>query len=72
MSNIIKLRYLKDGKPAGRPYTYFSENPVTISDVVQVNEHAKGLVVDIDVPEEEIADIRHLVKYIQGRTEDIL
>jgi hypothetical protein len=70
--NIIKLRYLKDGKPAGRPYTYFSENPVTIGDVVQVNEHAKGLVVDIDIPEEEIADIKHLVKYIHGKLEERL
>lgn len=69
---IIKVRFLKDGKPAGRPYTCFSENPLTIGDIVQVNEHARGLVVDIDVPEEEIADIKHLVKFIHGRTEDSL
>lgn len=69
---IIKICFIKDGKAIGRHYTYFSENPVTIGDVVQVNEYAKGLVVDIDIPEEEIADIKHLVKYIHGKLEERL
>lgn len=67
---IIKVRFLKDGKPGGMPYTYYSKQPVAIGDIVKVNEQAKGIVVDIDVPEEEIRDIKWKIKYIAGKLEE--
>lgn len=70
MPQIIKVRFLKDGKPAGMNYTYFSENPVAIGDIVKVNEQAKGIVTDIDIPEEDIVGFKDKVKFIHGRVEE--
>ena len=68
--NIIKVKFLKAGEPSGRAYTYFSENPVSVGDKVQVNLQAVGVVTEIDVPEEEIADYRDKCKYIYGLYEE--
>ena len=67
---IIKVRFLKSGIPFGRNYTYYSEHPVSIGDTVKVNEQALGLVVDIDVPEEEIEGFRDKVKFVHGKVEE--
>ncbi len=68
--HIIKVRFLKDGKPAGMPYTYYSKDVVSIGDIVQINAQAKGLVVDIDIPEEDIKGFADKVKFIHGRVEE--
>ena len=64
--NIIKVKFMFNGEPKGRAYAYFSNDPVAVGDVVQVNMAAKGLVTEIDVPEEEIKDYRDKVKLIHG------
>jgi hypothetical protein len=69
MKQILKVRFLKDGQPSGRSYTYFSETEVKVGDMVQVNLQAKGTVVEVDVPEEEIKDFRDKVKFIHGKIE---
>ncbi len=46
-SQIIKLRFLKDGKPHGMNYSYYSRDALSIGDIVKVNEQAKGIVTDI-------------------------
>lgn len=63
---IIKVKFLKDGQPSGRAYTYFSELPVAVDDKVQINSQSIGVVTEIDVPEEEIADYRDKCKFIHG------
>lgn len=64
---IVKVKFLKDGQETGRPYTYFSNDVVAVGDTVQINESAKGTVVEIDVPEIEIADFKDKVKTIVGK-----
>ncbi len=34
--NLIKCRFLKDGKPTGKPYTYDSPVAVKPGDIVQI------------------------------------
>lgn len=68
--NIIKVKFLRDGQPSGRAYTYFSENPVSVDDKVQINLQSVGVVTEIDVPEEEIADFRDKCKFIHGLYHD--
>lgn len=63
---LIKVQFLKDTKPTGKAYTYFSPVPVNPGDTVQINSAAKGIVVEVDVPEEEIAAYRDKVKCIVG------
>lgn len=66
---IVKVKFLKDGQETGGPYTYFSNDVVAVGDTVQINESAKGVVTDIDVPEIEIEDFKDKVKTIIGKLE---
>ena len=70
MSNIIKVKFLREGQPSGRAYTYYSEKPVAVDDKVQINLQSTGVVTEIDVPKEEIEDYRNLVKFIAGKIPD--
>ena len=63
---IIKVKFLKNDIPQGRPYTYFSNDIVQPGDLVKINEQANGVVVEVDVPEDEIKDFRDKVKFIHG------
>ena len=64
---IIKCKFLKDGTPQGRDYTYFSNSDVSVGDTVQINEKAKGVVTEIDVAESEIQAFKGAVKTIDGK-----
>ena len=64
--NLIKVKFLRDGKPAGRPYTYESPVPVEVGNIVQINDDAVGEVVQTDVPEIEIEAFRGKLKSIVG------
>lgn len=66
---IIKVRFLKEDKPTGKCYTYFSPVEVKPGDVVQVNGSAKGVVVETDVPEWEIEPYREKIKTVVGLVE---
>lgn len=47
---LIKCKFLKDGKPTGREYTYRALETVKVGDMVQINSAAKGVVTVVDVP----------------------
>lgn len=64
---IIKVQFLKGDVPNGRAYTYFSNDVVSIGDLVQINSSAKGIVTEVDVPEREIEAFRDKVKTIAGK-----
>jgi hypothetical protein len=70
MTNIIKLRFLRNGKAYGKEYCYLTNEPVMVGDIVEVDSRdgrAKGIVTQIDVPEEAIAAYRDIAKTIIGR-----
>ncbi|MDO5398788.1 MAG: hypothetical protein Q4G33_12760 [bacterium] len=71
--DIIKCKFLnKDGEPRGREYSYFADFEVKPGEYVDVpqprmsNKDVSGtkkvLCVAVNVPEEEIAPFRELVK----------
>lgn len=64
---LIRVQFLKGDKPSGRAYTYHSGVPVNVGDMVQINSSAKGVVTEIDVPEEEVAAFPDKVKSIVGK-----
>lgn len=66
---IIKIKFLKDGIPVGKDYTYYSAVEVVPGNIVQINSSAKGVVVEVDVPEAEIEAYRDKVKTIVGLAE---
>lgn len=67
MAQLIKVRFLKNDLPQGNAYTYYSNDSVEVGELVQVNASAKGVVTEIDVPEETIKDFADKVKFIQGK-----
>ena len=64
---LIKCKFLKDGKPTGREYTYRALETVKVGDMVQINSAAKGVVTVVDVPEEEVSAFADKVKPLSGR-----
>lgn len=69
MTNIIKLKFLRNGQPSGREYAYYTPVNVMIGDIVELDSRdgtAKGVVTQIDVPEEEIAPFKDRAKSIYG------
>ena len=66
---IIKARFLKDGEPYGREYSYISDVTVQVGDMVILNDTSKGIVTAVDVPEEEVVEYRDRLKRIVGMAE---
>jgi hypothetical protein len=69
-TNVIKVRFVRDGVPSGREYTYFSNTDVETGDIVDLESRggvAQGIVTAIDVPEEEIAPFKDTAKAIIGK-----
>lgn len=67
---LIRCRFFKDGKPSGKDYTYRTIEVVKVGDVIQINSSAKGIVTEVDVPEEEVAAFVDKVKSIVGVVEE--
>ena len=71
-TNIIKVRFLRGGAPSGRDYTYYTPVEVAIGDTVEMEARegvAKGIVTQINVPEEEIAPFKDKAKTIIGKAQ---
>jgi len=69
MTNIIKVRFNKDGQPQGREYSYLSPVEVEVGDIVEMETQrgiAKGTVTQINVPTSEIEPFKDRVKSIIG------
>lgn len=74
--NLIKLKFLRNGEPSGREYTYISKSEVAVGDTVIVrppespdHEPPKGIVTDVNVPEAEVDSFRDKLKAIVGKIE---
>lgn len=65
--NLIKAKFLRDGEPQGRAYTYMSNIDVKVGDLVQLNERGQGVVNEIDVPESEVESFKDKLKTILGK-----
>lgn len=62
----IKARYLKDGNPTGREYTFKAKGSIRVGDKVSI-EPATAIVTQADVPEEEVALFRDRLREIDGK-----
>lgn len=72
MTNIIKVRFTKDGQPHGREYSYLTPVEVEVGDLVELpsrNGTAKGIVTQLNVPAGEIEAFKDRVKSIIGKAE---
>ena len=60
--NLVKLRFLRDGKPQGREYSYISKEKVEVGDIVVIREP--------DYPESEVEKFKDRLKEIIGKIEE--
>lgn len=70
MTNVIKAKYLRNGQPFGRAYTYYTPEEVAIGDIVDLDSRngiAQGVVTEVDVPVEEILVFGDGAKSILGK-----
>lgn len=66
---IIKARFLRDGEPYGKEYTYLSDVDVSVGDTVMLTDTAQGIVTAVDVSEDEVSAFRDKLKKIAGVVE---
>ena len=64
--HLIKVKFLRGGVAAGRPYTYETPVKVEVGNLVQVAGDKIAEVVETDVPESEIESFRDKLKSIIG------
>jgi uncharacterized Zn finger protein len=65
--NLIKAKFLRDGEPFGREYTYQANEVLEIGDKVQLNERGVGIITEINVPESEVESFKDKLKTIIGK-----
>ena len=65
----IKVKFLKNGEPHGREYTYKSTFPVRVGQEVILPGGGNGIVTEIDVPEEEVESFKDRIKEIESAEE---
>ena len=66
----IKVKFLKNGEPHGREYTYKAAFPVSVGQEVILPGGGNGVVTEINVPEESVAAFADKVKEIEDVVEE--
>lgn len=66
----IKVKFLKNGAPHGREYTYKSKFHVRVGQEVILLGGGNGVVTEIDVPEEEVESFKDKIKEIESVEEE--
>ena len=66
----IKVKFLKNGEPNGREYTYKATFPVEVGQEVILPGGGNGIVTEIDVPEEEVERFKDKIKEIESVVEE--
>lgn len=64
---IIRIKFLRNDEPFGRDYSYRCDDSVSVGDIVSIDGRTKGIVTQINVPEEEIESFKDRVKSIYGK-----
>lgn len=74
--HLVKVKFLRFGEPHGREYTYKTEIPVEMGDIVELPHarpvlenvpYSQGVITQIDVHESEVEAFKDKVKTIIGK-----
>ena len=66
----IKVRFLKNGEPNGREYTYKATFPIEVGQEVILPGGGNGIVTDIDVPEKDVESFNDKIKEVESVVEE--
>lgn len=67
---LIKVKFLRNGQPSGRDYTYRSDVQVEVGNHVELPNGGDGIVTAVNVPESEVASYADKLKEIIGLVKD--
>lgn len=62
----VKVKFIKNGEPNGREYTYKSTFTVRVGQEVILPGGGNGIVSEINVPEEEVEGFKDKIKEIES------
>lgn len=66
----IKVKFLKNGEPHSREYTYKAAFPVSVGQEVILPGGGNGVVTEINVPEEEVESFKDKIKEVESVVEE--
>ena len=65
---LIKVKYIRNKVPSGRPYTFEAMDHVEVGDRVVLDARGSvGEVVEVNVPDSEVEAFRDKLKFIVGK-----
>ena len=67
----VKVKFIKNGEPRGREYTYKSTFPVRVGHEVLLPGGGNGVVTEINVPEKEVESFKDKIKEVESVVEEI-
>ena len=65
-----KVKFLKNGEPHGREYTYKAKFPVRVGQEVILPGGGNGVVTEINVPEENAESFKDKIKEVESVVEE--
>lgn len=66
----IKVKFLKNGEPHGREYTYKATFPVEVGQEVLLPGGGNGVVTEINVPEGSVESFKDKIKEVESVVEE--
>lgn len=66
----IKVKFLKNGEPPGREYTYKATFPIEVGQEVILPGGGNGVVTEINVPEKNVESFKDKIKEIESVVEE--
>lgn len=66
----IKVKFLRNGEPHGREYTYKATFPVEVGQEVLLPGGGNGIVTEINVPEKDVESFKDKIKEIESVVEE--
>lgn len=61
----VKVKFIKNGEPRGREYTYKSTFPVRVGHEVILPGGGNGVVTEINVPDEDVEIFKDKIKEVE-------
>ena len=66
----IKVKFLRNGEPHGREYTYKATSPVRAGQKVILPGGGNGVVTEINVPEKDVESFKDKIKEVESTVEE--
>lgn len=66
----IKVKFLKNGEPHGREYTYKTTFPVRVGQEVILPGGGNGVVTEINAPEKDVESFNDKIKEVESVVEE--